>query len=67
MEKLKSSIRGPIAEKVIRAMHKANRKKVIDFKAWKIAKDYQGELKKEREKNDLSPARSLCRYPTPHF
>ena len=54
MMKLNNLRYGPIAEKVIRAMHKENRKKVIDFKVWKIAKDYQSKLQKERENKDFS-------------
>ena len=44
----------PIAKKVIRAMYKENQKKVIDFKTWKIAKDYYNKLQQERENRDLS-------------
>lgn len=54
MEKFKNSIRGPIAEKVLRAIHKIKNQKIVDLSAWKTANNYQNELKKERESKDFS-------------
>ena len=54
MEKFNNSTRGPIAEKVLRAIHKIKNQKIIDLSAWKTANNYQNQLEKERENKDFS-------------
>lgn len=54
MEKIKNIVGGPIAQRVIRVMQKESKSKIIDFRSWKIAKNYQEDLEKEFDRRDLS-------------